>query len=89
MNEPHCPGRDLRYWKPEDISFPICPWCGGEVEIWKDEPARACPSCGKQVHNPKLDPDCGKWCPKAKECPGARGLGEEPPGPPASVPPQN
>ena len=68
MSRERCPGGDLRSWKPEDICFTRCPACGGEVEIWKDEPARACPSCGKEVRNPRLDPGCGAWCPHAKEC---------------------
>jgi hypothetical protein len=45
-----------------------CPACGEEVELWKDEPARACRRCGTTVRNPLLDGGCTKWCPKAKEC---------------------
>ncbi len=70
MGDERCPGQDLRYWKPEDISLRKCPWCGREIEIWKDEAARPCPACGKEVANPRLDPNCAKWCPKAKDCPG-------------------
>ncbi len=71
-----CPGQDLRLWKPEDICYVRCAGCGGEVEIWKDEPVRRCPSCGKPAKNPRLDPGCGAWCPHASEC---QGLGGPPP----------
>jgi hypothetical protein len=76
MASERCPGQDLRYWKPEDIGTARCPGCGGEVEIWKDEPERRCPSCGSTVRNPKLDRTCALWCPKAGEC--------APPEPPVS-----
>lgn len=66
--ERHCPGQDLRYWKPEDIFTVACLHCGAEIEFWKDEPARQCPSCRKQVRNPKLDPGCAEWCQHAPEC---------------------
>lgn len=68
MTKEHCPGQDQRYWKPEDIASTRCPVCGLDVEIWKDEPARACPSCGTGIRNPRLDPGCAKWCPHAGEC---------------------
>ncbi|MFQ5590593.1 MAG: hypothetical protein ACE5HE_05480 [Phycisphaerae bacterium] len=68
MSGPRCPGDDMRFWKPEDISFVPCPFCADEVEFWKDEPTRICPSCSKEVHNPKLDPGCAKWCKYAAEC---------------------
>jgi predicted RNA-binding Zn-ribbon protein involved in translation (DUF1610 family) len=68
MTAPRCPGQDQRYWKPEDIAELLCPACGQSVEIWKDEPARACPKCGTMVRNPRLDPACAQWCPHAKDC---------------------
>ncbi|MCX7017550.1 MAG: hypothetical protein WCK47_09930 [bacterium] len=70
--ETRCPGNDASRWKPEDICFTKCHECGAEVEIWKDEPVRACPSCACFVHNPRLMPDCEKWCPSADTCPGAQ-----------------
>ncbi|HVP10569.1 MAG TPA: hypothetical protein VMV94_05185 [Phycisphaerae bacterium] len=63
-----CPGQDSQYWKPEDISFIKCPFCGGEIEFWKDEPVRPCGSCGREVRNPKLDAGCSKWCRHGEEC---------------------
>jgi hypothetical protein len=70
MSRPRCPGQDLRNWKPEDIFFVTCPFCGGEIEFWKDEPARVCPSCKKEVPNPKIDTGCAKWCQHGDECQG-------------------
>ena len=71
MDRPRCPGQDQRYWKPEDIfDFP-CPQCGGEVEFWKDEPVRVCPSCKREVFNPRIDLGCAKWCKSAVECLGS------------------
>jgi len=65
---PRCPGQDTRYWKPEDIFFGKCPFCGAEIEFWKDEPVRPCPGCGREVSNPKIDAGCGKWCSHSDEC---------------------
>jgi DNA-directed RNA polymerase subunit RPC12/RpoP len=58
----------MRYWKPEDICLARCPHCGAEIEFWKDEPVRQCPSCRKEVRNPKLDPGCAEWCKHGPEC---------------------
>jgi len=58
----------MRYWKPEDIFMAACPFCQGEIEFWKDEPVRVCPSCRKEVRNPKLDLGCADWCKHAEEC---------------------
>jgi hypothetical protein len=66
MPERRCPGQDMRYWKPEDIFLAACPFCGGE--FWKDEPLRVCPSCRKEVRNPKQDFGCADWCKHAAEC---------------------
>ena len=71
MTRWRCPGQDLRYWKPEDLSLARCPGCGQEIEIWKDEPARPCSSCGRSVVNPKLDLACLQWCEHARDCPAA------------------
>ncbi len=68
MSPPHCPGQNTQYWKPDDIYFIECPFCGGEIEFWKDEPVRVCPSCKKKVPNPKIDTGCAKWCDHADEC---------------------
>ncbi len=68
MSRPRCPGNDMRFWKPEDIFFLSCPFCSEQIEFWKDEPARVCPSCNKEVPNPKIDSGCAKWCRFADEC---------------------
>jgi hypothetical protein len=65
-----CPGQDQRYWKPDDIFDVSCSWCGHVFEMWKDEPVRLCPSCKKEVQNPRLDMGCAEWCLYAKDCPG-------------------
>jgi len=74
---PNCPGQDMRNWKPDDIFFAKCPHCGGEIEFWKDEPVRVCPSCGKEAPNPKIDTGCAKWCKHGDECQGT--TPDEPP----------
>jgi hypothetical protein len=65
---PRCPGQDLRYWTPDDIFDVKCSNCGQVVELWKDEPLRICPGCSREIHNPRIDPGCAKWCLYAKEC---------------------
>ena len=70
MANMHCPGQDQRYWKPEDIFYLNCPWCGHEVEFWKDEPLRVCGGCTREINNPRIDLGCAKWCQYAKDCPG-------------------
>jgi len=68
MTRPRCPGQDSQYWKPEDIFECRCPYCGGELEFFKDEPSLPCPACGKEARNPKIDLGCAKWCKYAQEC---------------------
>lgn len=63
-----CPGQDMRYWIPADIFDVACPYCGTEIEFWKDEPVRLCPSCGVEVRNPRIDLGCAKWCKFAEAC---------------------
>ena len=76
-----CPGQDMRYWTPEDIFDVTCPFCGEEIEFWKDEPVRLCRECGNEVRNPRINLGCAKWCKSAKEC-----LGEIPEGHIAAAP---
>jgi endogenous inhibitor of DNA gyrase (YacG/DUF329 family) len=68
MIEQRCPGQDQRYWTPEDIYDVPCPFCGTEIEFWKDEPVRHCPSCSKAVRNPKIDTGCVDWCKHGSKC---------------------
>jgi len=65
---PRCPGQDMRYWKPEDIFYVDCPYCGYAIEFWKDEPFRLCRSCQKEVRNPRIDLGCAKWCKFGDQC---------------------
>ena len=65
---PRCPGQDLRFWTPNDIFDVMCFNCGAKIEFWKDEPSRICPGCSREVHNPRIDLGCAKWCRFAKEC---------------------
>jgi len=67
----------MRYWRPEDIFDVACPRCGAEIEFWKDEPVRVCPSCKAEVSNPRMDVGCAKWCKHADECLGHRSPGEQ------------
>ncbi len=68
MDQPRCPGQDMRNWKPEDICYVNCPHCQKEIEFWKDEPTRVCSGCQKEVTNPRMDLGCAKWCKSAEEC---------------------
>ncbi|MCP4605982.1 MAG: hypothetical protein GY847_36630 [Proteobacteria bacterium] len=68
MNRPRCPGKDMRYWTPDDIFEVICPYCGDEMEFFKDEPTLNCSSCKQVVRNPKIDLGCAEWCKSAEEC---------------------
>lgn len=58
----------MRYWKPEDIFELRCPYCGSEMEFFKDEPSLTCPSCHSEVRNPRIDLGCAKWCKFARDC---------------------
>lgn len=73
-----CPGRDTRFWKPDDVYDVKCPGCGADLEFWKDEPFRSCRNCGGRVRNPKVDVGCAEWCQYAKECLGFVPLKDEP-----------
>ncbi len=68
MSRTRCPGQDMRFWRPEDIFEVRCPYCGDDIEFFKDEPALTCRSCHKEVRNPRIDLGCAKWCRYAKEC---------------------
>ena len=68
MADGHCPGQDLRTWKPCDIYDVICPHCQNSIEFWKDEPVRTCPKCKQFVTNPKLNRACAQWCSHSKDC---------------------
>jgi len=64
-----CPGKDMRFWKPEDIFETQCSKCGRKVEFFKDDVRRKC-SCGHEIVNPKLDFGCAEWCQYAGQCGG-------------------
>ena len=65
---PKCPGQDPRNWTPDDIFEMICPYCGNQLEMWKDDPKRVCPGCNMEVRNPRIDTGCAKWCKFADQC---------------------
>ena len=79
----------MQFWKPEDIFFVTCLFCSGEIEFWKDESVRVCPSCNREVRNPKMDLGCAKWCKYAEQCleRPAEGSADAPPGPDTPAPP--
>jgi len=63
-----CPGQDSQHWKPGAIFVVKCPKCGSEVEFFKDDPTRKCPTCGHRFLNPGLDFGCASYCPYAEQC---------------------
>lgn len=68
MSPLRCPGQDPRNWKGESSEEVLCPYCGHNIEFFRDEPARPCRGCGKEVRNPHLNLGCAKWCKYAKQC---------------------
>jgi hypothetical protein len=76
MDRARCPGQDMRSWKPEDIFDVVCPGCATEIEFWKDEPFRSCPTCSIRVQNPRLDLGCTEWCDQAEACTGSERVAE-------------
>ena len=68
MNTPRCPGQDMRFWKPQDLFDVRCHQCGADLEFFKDEPYRHCPSCRTRVENPRIDMGCAEWCKFAEQC---------------------
>jgi DNA-directed RNA polymerase subunit RPC12/RpoP len=63
-----CPG-SKQFTQPTPEFYP-CPWCGGEVEIWSDEPQAKCPECGREVTRERVQ-GCIDHCEMARECLGA------------------
>ncbi|MFP4393126.1 MAG: hypothetical protein ACLFPG_09730 [Desulfohalobiaceae bacterium] len=63
-----CPGQDSRYWDQKAIYEVKCPKCQAQVEFFKDESRRKCPSCGEQFLNPELDLGCAAYCKFAEQC---------------------
>ena len=63
-----CPGQDTQFWKPGSIYEAKCPKCGSEVEFFKDDPTRKCPTCGHRFLNPSLEFGCASYCPYAEKC---------------------
>lgn len=63
-----CPGQDSRYWNQKAIYEVKCPNCQAQVEFFKDESRRRCPSCGEQFLNPELDLGCAAYCKFAEQC---------------------
>jgi predicted RNA-binding Zn-ribbon protein involved in translation (DUF1610 family) len=63
-----CPGQDRRYWLGNAVIEVPCPECGNAVEIFRDENAGHCRSCGHRFLNPGTDFGCAQWCSLATEC---------------------
>jgi hypothetical protein len=63
-----CPRRDLRSWTPDDVFDVTCRACGTQVEFFKDDKRRTCPSCGACIVNPKRARSCADWCASADKC---------------------
>lgn len=68
MSEYHCPGQTRSHWTPDAIFEIPCPHCGKDMEFFKDEPSRPCPSCHERAINPRLDLGCAKWCQFGPQC---------------------
>lgn len=75
-----CPGQDSRYWHGNAIYEVRCPECGNNIEFFKDEARRRCPSCGYRMINPQMDLGCAAYCPYAAQCLGT--VPEQEGGPP-------
>lgn len=67
-----CPGQDMRSWRPGDIFDVECPFCGNQVEFFKDEIKHKCSRCSKEVPNPRKNFSCVLWCEYAKQCVGEK-----------------
>ncbi len=63
-----CPGQDGRNWSPEDVSEKSCPACNYQIEFFKFDLMRSCPSCGQDVINPRFNLECAEWCEHAANC---------------------
>ena len=63
-----CPGQDMQYWDAEEIFDVACPECDEQVEFYKDDTTRSCPSCGHRFVNPKMDFGCAAYCKYAEQC---------------------
>lgn len=63
-----CPGQDMQYWDEEAIYNVACPECEAQVEFYKDDTTRSCPSCGHRFVNPKMDFGCAAYCKYAEQC---------------------
>jgi DNA-directed RNA polymerase subunit RPC12/RpoP len=75
-----CPGaKFIREASPEYIE---CPRCGGELELWSDEPFARCPHCRAVVPR-KIGASCIDWCAHAAECVGVEALRKLKENPPA------
>ena len=68
MTAKFCPGSTVfREPQPTDVR---CPHCGGETEIWSDEPMARCMHCGEWITQAR-GASCIDWCAFAKECIGS------------------
>jgi hypothetical protein len=64
-----CPG-SASFTQPK-IELVRCPYCGGDAEVWSDEPEGRCTACGRTICRTNTQ-SCIDWCKYAREC-----LGDE------------
>ena len=62
-----CPGAIV--FKEARPDYVECPYCGGEMEVWSDEPLARCPHCHLWVSKER-GASCIDWCKFAAECVG-------------------
>lgn len=58
----------MQYWDAGAIFDVACPECDAQVEFYKDDTTRSCPSCGHRFVNPKMDFGCAAYCKYAEQC---------------------
>ncbi|MBL7077939.1 MAG: hypothetical protein ISS31_10775 [Kiritimatiellae bacterium] len=69
MSFKRCPGSSALA-QPR-IEIVKCPACGGDAEVWSDEPSGTCTACGATAMRTSTQ-SCLDWCKYAREC-----LGDE------------
>ncbi|MBT3295448.1 MAG: hypothetical protein HN919_17310 [Verrucomicrobia bacterium] len=69
MGFKRCPGSSA-FAQPR-IEIVKCPSCGGDAEVWSDEPTGTCLGCGCSVTRTTTQ-SCLDWCKYSREC-----LGDE------------
>jgi putative nucleotidyltransferase with HDIG domain len=63
-----CPAENLESWTLRDIFEIACPYCGNQMEFFKDDPFLTCSRCRKEVNNPRISIGCTEWCIFSERC---------------------